>query len=255
MPSNHFDGPTAVSYDAHHASRFTAEMVDPAVDFLAAVAALADGHPVLEFAIGTGRIALPLQARGIEVHGIEFSPAMLEQFQAKPGSDSITTAVGDMAEFGMGRTYGLVYLVFNTIGNLMTQAEQVACFRNAARHLVDGGHFVIESNVPHLRQLTPGSTGRVFDSSDEHAGLDHYTDLVAQQAVSRHFFFEGGPGTPRTGTTSVRYEETPYRFVWPSELDLMAQLADMRLTERWSDWHRNPFEGNSPAHISVWRKD
>ncbi len=140
---------------------------------------------------------------------------MLEQFDAKPGSESVATVAGDMAQITMERTYGLVYLVFNTIGNLMTQDAQVACFRNAALHLEVGGHFVIESNVPNLRRLTPGAHGCVFGSTDNHVGIDHYTDLVEQQAVSRHFHFDGSPGEQRVGVTSVRYEETPFRFTWP----------------------------------------
>ncbi len=252
MTTDHFAGTAATKYDADHADRFTSDAVEPAIDFLASFAG--DGA-ALEFAIGTGRIALPLQARGIDVDGIEFSSAMLEQFATKTGSESITTVPGDMAEVSMERTYGLVYLVFNTIGNLMTQEAQVACFGNAARHLDAGGHFVIESNVPNLRRLTPGATGTVFHSTDDHVGIDHYTDLVEQQAVSRHFHFDGGPGDQRIGVNSVRYGETPFRFTWPSELDLMAQLAGMRRVERWSDWHRNEFTGDSAAHISVWRKD
>jgi len=249
--TDHFSGVAATMYDADHAARFASDVVDPAVDFLAALAG--DGA-ALEFAIGTGRIALPLQARGVRVDGIEFSTDMLEQLAAKPGSEAITTVAGDMASARTGRTYGLVYLVFNTIGNLMTQEAQVNCFRNAARHLDAGGHFVIESNVPNLRRLIPGATGTVFDSTDDHVGVDHYIDLVEQQAVSRHFTFDGDPGEDRIGVNSVRYGETPFRFTWPSELDLMAQLAGLHRVERWSDWHRNEFTGESTAHISVWAK-
>jgi SAM-dependent methyltransferase len=252
MPTDHFAGSTAITYDADHAERFTSKAVEPAVDFLAA---LAGDRPALEFAIGTGRIALPLQARGVDVDGTDFSAAMLEQFDAKPRSESINTVASDMAQVAMERTYGLVYLVFNTIGNLTTQDAQVACFRNAAQHLDPGGHFVVESNVPNLRRLTPGAHGCVFGSTDDHVGIDHYTDLVEQQAVSRHFHFDGMPGKQRVGVASVRYEETPFRFTWPSELDLMAQLAGMHRVERWADWYRNDFVGDSPAHISVWRKD
>jgi hypothetical protein len=161
--------------------------------------------------MGTGRIALPLQARGVDVDGTDFSAAMIEQLRAKPAGASISTRVGDMTAIDMGRSYGLVYLVFNTIGNVMTQDAQVACFRNAASHLE-----------------------RVFDNDDAHVGIDHYTDLAEQQAVSRHFPFDGDVEAPGVGVKSVRYGETPFRFVWPSELDLMA--------------------GESTAHVSVWRK-
>ncbi len=252
MPTDHFAGSAATGYDADHAARFASEIVEPAVDFLAM---LAGDRPALEFAIGTGRIGLPLQARGIIVDGIEFSADMLAQLAAKPGGDSITTVRGDMAEASTGRTYGLVYLVFNTIGNLMTQDAQVDCFHNAARHLEPGGPFVIESNVPNLRHLVPGTHARVFDSDDDHVGVDHYTDLVEQQAVSRHFHLTAEPGDERIGVNSVRYGKTPFRFTWPSELDLMARLAGMHRVERWADWHRNEFTSESPAHISVWRKN
>ncbi len=264
MPIDHFGPQTASTYDADHADRFGADAVGPAV---AVLATLADGRPALEFAIGTGRIALPLQATGVDVDGIDFSAAMIDQLRQKPGHETIATRVGDMATVDMGRRYGLVYLVFNTIGNLMTQEAQVACFRNAARHLEPGGCFVIESNVPDLRRLTPGSQASVFDSTERHVGIDHYTDLAAQQAVSRHFHFDvepetetdtnanpGDAGASRLGeSATMRYGETPFRFTWPSELDLMARLADMHRVERWADWHRAEFTGDSAAHISVWR--
>ncbi len=252
MLIDHFGGSTAVTYDADHAARFTDAAIRPAVALLAD---LAGNRPALEFAIGTGRIALPLQALDVVVDGIDFSAAMIEQLRTKPGNESISTSVGDMTTVDMGRTYGLVYLVFNTVGNLLTQEAQVSCFHNAARHLDTGGHFLIESNVPDLGHLTSVPRARVFDSSDDHVGIDHYTDLVEQQAVSRHFHFDGDPKAPRVGVNSVRYRETPFRFTWPSELDLMAQLAGLRRVDRWADWHRSPFTGDSTAHVSVWRQD
>ena len=161
-----------------------------------------------------------------------------------------------MTSVEMGRSYRLVYLVFNTIGNLMTQEDQIACFSNAARHLEVGGSFVIENTVPDLRRLTPGSDSVAFDSSAAHVVVDHFTDLVAQQAVSRHFHFEHDDDLDDDVPTRrrVRYNETPWRFTWPSELDLMGRLAGLQLTERWADWDRSDFTGESTSHVSVWRR-
>ena len=246
MPTDHFDGASAEHYDADHADRFADDVVGPTVEFLASLLGDDPRPSALELAIGTGRIALPLGAAGVEVDGVDLSAAMLRALCAKPGGDALRTEQGDMATVDMGRTYGLVYLVFNTIGNVMTQDAQVACFRNAARHLEPGGHFVVECSVPAPGLVVPGAPGVVFDASERHVGLDRVTDLVAQQAESRHFQI-GRDGRVRTG-------RTPYRFVWPSELDLMAQLADMGPVERWADWHRAPFVATSPSHVSVWRR-
>ncbi len=229
-------------YDALHAERFTPEHLDADVDLLAA---LAGGGPALELAIGTGRVALPLAARGIEVRGIDLSPGMVAELRAKPGGDAIPVAVGDMATTRVPGEFSLVYLVFSTIGNLLTQDEQVACFENAARHLRPGGCFVVEIGVPGLRRLPPGSTAFVFAVAPGYVGVDEY-DVATQRLWSRHH------RTAADGRCDLVV--TPQRYVWPSELDLMARLAGLRLCDRWADWHRSPFTSESGAHVSVWEK-
>ena len=217
-------------------------VIGPTVSFLAALAG--DGA-ALELAIGTGRVALPLHQRGVEVHGIEISRDMVEQLQAKPGGDAIPVTIGDMATTRVERTFRLVYLVFNTIGNLLSQAEQVACFANAAIHLEPGGCFVIEVGVPPLRRLPPGQHAHPFDVSEHHLGFDTY-DLVDQQLTSHHVW---------TGPDGhVDRFDSHHRYVWPSELDLMAELAGLSRRERWADWTRAPFTGDSPSHVSVWER-
>jgi SAM-dependent methyltransferase len=215
--------------------------VDPVVDFLSGLAG--DGA-ALEFAIGTGRIALPLSRRGVRVHGIELSPDMVAQLRQKPGSEEIGVTIGDFTTTEVDGSFRLVYLVYNTIQNVTTQSEQVACFVNAARHLKEGGLFVIEVAVPSLRRLPPGETTQAFDLRPEHLGFDEF-DVAAQRGVSHHFWIRDG---------TLETFSCPYRFVWPSELDLMAQIAGMRLRERWSDWDRSPFTGDSMTHVSVWEK-
>lgn len=241
MPEDHFGEDVASRYDEDEATMFAPEAIEPAVDYLAA---LAGDRPVLEFAIGTGRVALPLRERGVEVHGIDLSTAMVARLRAKPGGADVPVVLGDFASAETGREFGLVYLVFNTIGNLTSQAEQVACFRNAARHLATGGHFVIEVCVPGVLGLAPGETFRPFDVSPDHVGIDEY-DPVTQSLISHHFYREGD--TWRRGYT-------PLRYTWPSELDLMAQLAGMTLVERWGDWDRTPYDGSSTKHISAWQR-
>jgi SAM-dependent methyltransferase len=214
-------------------------VVDPAVDFLAE---LAGGGAALELGIGTGRIALPLAERGVRVHGIDLSEAMVARLREKPGAERIEVAIGDFATTRVDGTFSLAYLVFNTINNLTTQEEQVACFRNVAAHLEPGGRFVIEVGVPELRRLPPGETMHVFDASEGHWGIDEY-DLVNQGLVSHHFSVVDG---------ALERVSMPFRYVWPSELDLMAELAGMRLRERWSGWKREPFTDESRKHVSVW---
>jgi SAM-dependent methyltransferase len=235
VPENRFVGEVARSYDQGVAGRFAPEVIDPTVECLVE---LAERGPVLEFGIGTGRVAIPLAARGVEVAGVEISADMLAELRAKPEGASITAIEGDMATT-------LVYLVFNTISNLTTQDEQVACFENAARHLRPGGRFVIENDVPELRRLPPGNAAVPFTVSDDELGIDEYTDRTHRQLFrSRHLY-------RRSDGTFTEFS-VPFRFVWPSELDLMARLAGMTLEYRWADWGRSPFEDESMSAISVW---
>jgi SAM-dependent methyltransferase len=190
-------------------------------------------------------VALPLAARGVPVSGIELSPAMVDQLMAKDGAADLQVTIGDMATTRVEGTFSLVYLVFNTIGNLNDQDAQVACFANAAAHLEPGGSFVIEVGVPDLRRLTPGHDAIVFTHAPGYVGYDRYVDTVAQRAVSHHFVANG------SGISELR---TPFRYVWPSELDLMAKLAGLELRHRWAGWDRSPFTGDSTSHVSVWSK-
>jgi SAM-dependent methyltransferase len=242
-----FGESVAETYDADTGAMSDPGVLGPQIDLLEE---LADGGPVLEFAIGTGRVAIPLAARGLHVSGIELSQAMLARLRAKPGGDPISIPVtpGDMATVqapGAG-TFRLVYLVFNTIMNLIEQDAQVACFRNAADHLAPGGRFVVEVGVPALRRLPPGDRYIAFDHGPAHVGIDEY-DVATQRMWSHHIDFRPDG--------SVRRTSPPFRYVWPSELDLMARMAGMRPEHRWSDWRRAPFTSESATHISVWRTD
>ena len=240
-PDQHLKPSVAANYDDAVADRYTAETVDPAVDVLAGLAG--DGTAV-EFAVGTGRLAIPLAASGTVVFGIDFSEAMLYELQKNDGAERIRVTVGDMTETQVCSDAALVYLVFNTIGNLRTQQQQIACFRNAAAHLKPGGRFLIENNVPNLHGLSVGETIRLHDVSPHHLGFDEYADRVNQILIS-HYFIDDD---------RVRTLSGAFRYVWPSELDLMAQLAGLTLESRWADWHRSPFTDTSKSHISVWRK-
>jgi len=226
---------------------FAPEVLDPTVERLAALAA---GGPALEFAIGTGRVAIPLTERGVRVTGIELSRPMIDQLRTKADEATIPVVQGDMATATAPGRYTLVYLVFNTISNLLTQAEQVACFRNAARHLEPGGRFVIELEVPDLRRLPPGTGAAVFRSEPGYIGLDTY-DLPRQQIVSHHFTFHessfSGEGR------QAHLFRSPHRFIWPSELDLMGQLAGFELESRHADWTGAAFTAESSSHVSVYR--
>jgi SAM-dependent methyltransferase len=237
----YFGERVAARYDESSAEMFDPAVLEPVVDVLVELAG--DGG-ALELGIGTGRVALPLARRGVPVHGIELSKAMVSRLRAKPGGDDIGVTIGDFATATVDATFSLAYLVFNTIGNLTTQAAQVACFRNAAAHLEPGGCFVIEVGVPALQWLPPGETARVFHISETSWGIDEY-DVAAQGLRSHHFAIVDG---------SVERFSVPFRYVWPSELDLMAQLAGMTLRERWSDWSREPFTSDSRKHVSVWEK-
>jgi SAM-dependent methyltransferase len=231
----------AASYDDPSDPMFRSEAIDPAVSLLAE---LAGSGSALELAIGTGRIGLPLSQRGVPVHGIELSPSMAAKLGGKPGGDAITVTIGDMASTKVDGTFTLVYLVFNTINNLTTQQAQVACFRNVAEHLAPGGCFLIETGVPPLRQLPPGQDIRGYRAGP--SGIVSYTFDHATQMYRGHYVdFTDGTGEYRT---------IPFRYVWPSELDLMAQLAGLRLRDRWANWHREPFSTDSRSHVSVWER-
>jgi SAM-dependent methyltransferase len=232
-----FDERVAARYDESTGPEFDPAVIARTVDVLAG---LAGGGRALELAIGTGRIALPLAQRGVRVHGIDISRAMLARIR----NDEIGVTIGDIATTRVEGTFSLVYLVFNTINNLTSQEQQVACFRNAAGHLGPGGSFVIEVGVPDLQRLPPGQTVVPFDVSEEHLGFDEY-ELVDQGMVSHHFSLVDG---------TWERASVPFRYVWPSELDLMAQLAGLSLRERWGDWDRAPFTAESRKHVSVWEK-
>jgi len=235
-----WDQEAAQRYDTPGTGMFAPEVLGPAVDRLAGLAG--DGR-ALEFAIGTGRVAIPLAGRGVPVTGIELSDPMIEQLRTKVGQ-TIPVVAGDMAATRAPGSYTLVYLVYNTISNLLTQAEQVACFRNAAAHLVPGGRFVIELWVPELRKLPPGQDATVFTSEPGYIGLDTY-DVLHQRIVSHHFTFGTGK--------QARLTRSPHRYIWPSELDLMAQLAGFELEARHADWAGAEFTAESRSHVSVYR--
>jgi SAM-dependent methyltransferase len=236
-----FNETVAATYDDPLDRMFDPAAIKATVDFLAEL--VGDGR-ALELGIGTGRIGLPLAARGVAVHGIDLSRAMTDRLRAKPGGEGIGLTIGDFATTRVGGTFRLVYLVYNTIMNLTTQPAQVACFRNVAAQLEPGGRFVIEVGVPDLRRLPPGSRHVVFDASEHHWGVDEY-DVLNQGLVSHHFDVRGEAVTKSSG---------PFRYVWPSELDLMAQLAGMELHARWAGWKREPFTADSGQHVSVWEK-
>jgi SAM-dependent methyltransferase len=248
---DYFGEDVAAGYDEDSAEMFAPGAVEPAADFLAGLVAEC-GHgdaSALEFGIGTGRIALPLSQRTaggqpIRVHGIDLSQAMLARLRAKQGAGRITVTSGDFSTATAGESFRLVYLVYNTIENLTSQDDQVDCFRNAAGHLVPGGHFVIEVGVPDLRRLPPGQAVVPFTLKPGRLGFDEY-DVVNQGLLSHHYWQAGD---------SWQSMSMPFRYVWPADLDLMARLAGMRLQERWADWHREPFTADSPSHVSVWRK-
>jgi SAM-dependent methyltransferase len=241
MESDVWNERAAQDYDASSAHMYAPEVLGPTVDF---VARRAGRGPALEFAIGTGRVALPLRARGVPVAGIELSEPMVAELRKKPGSGDISVSIGDMTSTTAPGEFSLVYLVYNAITCLLTQDQQVECFRNAARHLEPGGRFVIEVFVPDLQRLPPGETARPFHVGEHHLGFDTF-DLVNQRLVSHHYWIKDG---------AARTFHSPHRFVWPSELDLMAKLASLDLRERWADWNQTPFTAASTSHVSVWQK-
>jgi SAM-dependent methyltransferase len=241
MPEDYFGEHVAARYDESAADMFDPAKVGPVVEFLAELAS--DGS-ALELGIGTGRIALPLAQRGIRVHGIDLSEAMVAQLRAKPGADKIDVTIGDFATTTVERRFSVAYLVFNTIMNLTSQDEQVACFQNVAAHLQPGGCFVIEVGIPDLQRLPPGETVQAFTVTPTRLGFDEY-DVAAQGMISHHYWIEDG---------KLEVFSAPFRYVWPGELDLMARLAGMSLRERWSGWNREPFTSDSRQHVSVWEK-
>jgi SAM-dependent methyltransferase len=241
---NFFTGAIAREYKSLWPHLYEPGVVDAAVDVLAG---LARGGSALELGVGTGRLALPLSARGVAVHGIELSPDMVEQLRLQEGAEAVGITVGDFSSAkveGRGGSFSLAYLVRNTIMNLTTQEAQVECFRSVAWHLETGGHFVIEVMVPELRRLPPGTTVRPFMLEPRHLGFEEY-DVATQRSVSHHI-------VERDGGTEMWSPR--FRYVWPAELDLMGRLAGMVLRERWSDWDRSAFTSDSRSHVSVWEK-
>ena len=241
MPEDYFGERVAARYDDPADEMFQPAAVDPVVDFLAD---LADDGAALELGIGTGRIALPLAGRGVRVHGIDLSEAMVARLRAKPGAARIGVTIGDFATTRVEGTFSVAYLVYNTINNLTTQDEQVECFQNVAAHLEPGGCFVVEVGVPALQRVPPGETVRAFKVSPTRLGFDEY-DVVSQGLISHHFW---------VGDGKLEARSIPFRYVWPSELDLMARLAGMTLRERFGGWKREPFTSESTKHVSVWER-
>ncbi|MCU1361627.1 MAG: Methyltransferase type 12 [Ilumatobacteraceae bacterium] len=232
----------AETYDAAAARMFEPSVVDPVVDRLVE---LADGGAALELAVGTGRIALPLRARGVPVSGIELSPDMAAQLRSKPAAEGMDVVVGDMTTTRVPGEFTLVYLVFNTIMNVTTQEEQLAVFANAAAHLRTGGCFVVEVVLPQLRRLPPGELGRVFDMNAGHVGIETFDDPVGQISWSHHWTQVEG---------RLVQHSAPYRYVWPSELDLMGRLTGFRLRDRWAGWADEPFTSDSLTQVAVFEK-
>lgn len=229
-------------YDATYSAGFAPSVLDPVVGLLTE---LARGGPAVEFAIGTGRVALPLAGRGIEVHGVDLSPHMVERLRAKPGADAVSVIVGDMTNTRVPGAFRLVYLVANTIMNVTTQDEQARVFANAADHLEPGGCFVVEVIVPQLRTVPPEAKGRIFTLDPDHVGIETFDDLVGQIASSHHWIEVDG---------RLVHHSAPYRYVWPSELDLMARLAGLRLRDRWAGWDRAAFTSESESQVAVFEK-
>jgi len=242
---DYFGESVAARYDEPGTGVFAPEVVEPAAGFLEALAREGGGPEpsALELGIGTGRIALPLTRRGVRVHGIDLSEAMVARLRAKPGAERITVTLGDFATARAGQRFPLVYLVFNTIMNLTAQDDQVECFRTAAAHLAPGGCFVIEVMVPGLRRLPHGETVVPFTVEPDHLGFDSY-DVANQGLVSHHYLVSDG---------RLEVVEMPFRYVWPAELDLMARIAGMTLRDRFAGFTREPFTSESTSHVSVWR--
>jgi SAM-dependent methyltransferase len=238
MPENYFDEAVAARYDD---DELDPAVLEQTVDFLVEQA---HGGDALELGIGTGRVALPLAGRGVSVRGIDLSAPMVERLRAKPGGADIEVILGDFAHARVTGSFRLAYLVFNTITNLTSQEEQIACFTNVAEHLEPGGRFVVEVFVPILQRLPRGETTRIFHRDAHGLSYDEY-DVATQQVYSHHYSFEGD---------TYHRASIPFRYVWPAELDLMARIARLHLVERWGDWGRTPFTAESTYHVSVWEK-
>ncbi len=237
-----WDESEASRYDEASADMFAPEILKPTVDLLAELAA---SGRALEFAVGTGRVAVPLRERGVPVAGIDLSEPMVRQLRQKVAEDELPVVVGDMATVRVPGSFSLVYVVFNSLANLQTQQEQVDCFINASRHLAPGGRFLVELFVPALQRLVPGETAVLFDATDSHVGFDTYD--TATQGCASHHFFRDADGTYQSGIGHFRY-------AWPSECDLMAQLAGLSLEARYGDWDRRPFTSSSDKHVSIWQR-
>jgi SAM-dependent methyltransferase len=242
MPSVEWGPEIAAVFDTTYPEQFQPDVLEPMVDMLAE---LAGAGRALELAVGTGRVALPLSARGVEVHGIELSPHMLDQLHRKPGADAVHTVLGDMTATRVPGDFSVVYLVANTLMNVTTQDEQIAVFANAASHLSTGGCFALQLIVPQLRRVPPSEQAWVFTMRPDHVGIETFDDTVEQIAWSHHWIEADG---------HLVHHAAPYRYVWPSELDLMARLAGFRLRDRWADWHRDPFTSESPSQVVVFEK-
>ena len=242
MAKDYFGEDVAARCDEGAADLSTPEVVGPVADFLANLAG--DGH-ALEFGIGTGRIALPLHQRGIPVHGIDLSEAMLQRLRVKAGAATIGITQGDFATTRVDGSFTVVFLVFNTIMNLTTQDGQVACFQNAADHLEPGGYFVIEVEVPVLRMIPPGQNHHLFHMGENSWGIEEY-HFATQDCTSHHFAMRDG---------QLQRNSVPFRYVFPEELDLMARLAGMSRVGRWAGWQQEPFTDDSLNHVSIWKKD
>ncbi len=241
-----WDEHAAQQYDTPGEGMFSPEVLAPTVEVLSD---LAEGGRAVEFAIGTGRVAIPLADAGVAVSGIELSHAMIARLREKVGDDRIPAVQGNMTDATAGEGFMLAFLVFSTIANLLTQDDQVRCFQNAARHLAPGGCFVVELWVPQLRSLPPGHGATVEVSEPGYLLVDTY-DVLQQHVVSHHVEFS----PDLTGGRESRVGRTPHRYIWPSELDLMARLAGFTLESRWADWDRSPFTAESRSHVSVYRR-
>jgi SAM-dependent methyltransferase len=238
-----WDEEAARGYDTPGVGMFAPEVLGPTVERLGV---LAEGGRALEMAIGTGRVAVPLAEAGVAVAGVELCQPMIDQLRTKADEELIPVVLGDMTSARVDGSFSLVFLVFNGISNVLTQERQIAVFHNAARHLVPGGCFVIELWVPDLRTLPPGRTGSVFATGPGYLGADIF-DPVAQHVVSHHVQFDPDRGT------SARIFRSPHRYIWPAELDLMAQIAGFSLESRSGGWSEDPFTAESSDHVSVYR--